>query len=208
MGTSTDGALEVGLRAKQRYPAANIFNYDGVDTYNFIAGPAPGNPSRALWNFEWSVNTNVNGSGGNLSDYTYALRLDSDPTANTSFVTFDPILNTYSDHALGNNGTGNGGGTVIDRNAADRDTQYSNALTQYNVAQNSWTMHWFVLGFDPNNTGTYTIELDIFDDAGGLLAGSSIDVIVSAVPLPAALPMYAIGVAILGFIGWRKHKLS
>ncbi|WP_025896824.1 hypothetical protein [Sneathiella glossodoripedis] len=33
-------------------------------------------------------------------------------------------------------------------------------------------------------------------------------VTVSAVPLPAALPLYAAGVALLGFLGWRKRKLS
>lgn len=31
-------------------------------------------------------------------------------------------------------------------------------------------------------------------------------VTVSAVPLPAALPLYAAGVALLGFMGWRKRK--
>ncbi len=31
-------------------------------------------------------------------------------------------------------------------------------------------------------------------------------VTVSAVPLPAALPLYAAGIALLGFMGWRKRK--
>ncbi|MCG8493699.1 MAG: hypothetical protein MI743_18920, partial [Sneathiellales bacterium] len=39
--------IEVGLRAKQRFPKANIFNYDGNQTYNFTVGessPGSGRP--------------------------------------------------------------------------------------------------------------------------------------------------------------------
>jgi len=31
---------------------------------------------------------------------------------------------------------------------------------------------------------------------------------VSVVPLPAALPLYGAGVALLGFIGWRKRRIE
>jgi hypothetical protein len=31
---------------------------------------------------------------------------------------------------------------------------------------------------------------------------------VSAVPLPAALPLYGAGMALLGFLGWRKRKAA
>jgi hypothetical protein len=73
--------IEVGLRAKQRYPAANIFNYDGVDTYTFQKkGTNPTN--RSVFNFEWSVNVDQDGkSGKTLNDFSYLLSFDTDPSA-------------------------------------------------------------------------------------------------------------------------------
>ena len=68
--------LEIGLRAKLRFNDMNLpentFNYDGVDTYTFDAGLpptgfsfAPSSTSTAVWNFEWSVNTDrIRQSGG------------------------------------------------------------------------------------------------------------------------------------------------
>lgn len=194
--------VEVGLRAKQRFPAANIFNYDGVDTYSFSAGESAPSSGRPLWNFEWSVNSDVSGtSGTNLSDLVYQLKLDTDPGAGTSFTTvFDPIIQPYGDHAIGDNSTGNGNGTV----AVD-DPHYQGLISSNNVAQNSWAYHWFAL-IDPMIAGLYRIELAAFAQDGQLLSSSGINVQVSAVPLPAALPLYGAGIAILGFFGWRKRK--
>ncbi len=195
-----NNGIEIGLRAKQRYPTpANVFNYNGTDTYTFEAGE--GTPGRPLWNFEWSVNTNFDGNSGyNLSDLTYKLRLDSDPGVGATFVEFDPIITAYADHALGNNSTTNGDGFV-----APNAGEYSVALTNFNVAQNSWAMHWFVGGFDPFAAGTYAIQLEAFlGDVS--LAMSGINVVVTAVPLPAALPLYGAGVALLGYVGWRRKR--
>ncbi|WP_169570320.1 VPLPA-CTERM sorting domain-containing protein [Sneathiella limimaris] len=48
-----------------------------------------------------------------------------------------------------------------------------------------------------------------FSHAGGDNIGILLDdVEISAVPLPAALPLYAAGMALLGFMGWRKRKAS
>jgi len=33
-------------------------------------------------------------------------------------------------------------------------------------------------------------------------------VTLSAIPLPAALPLYGAGLALMGFLGWRKKKAS
>src|SRR6056297_1972865 len=60
--------LELGLRAKLRFDESNspqnTFNYDGVDTYTFSTGAAPGgfsfdlnSPTTPVWNFEWHIGT-------------------------------------------------------------------------------------------------------------------------------------------------------
>ena len=208
----TGGGVEIGLRAKQRFPAANIFNYDGTKTYDFVAGEAPGDPTRSLWNFEWSINTDFDSTtGSKLDDFTYSMELDFDPGPGTTFnpfifpTVFDPIKGaSFFDHALGDNTTGNGGGSTAS-DAAD----YASKIGSLNVAQNSWTYSFFpFLGpFDPNTPGIYTISLTAFGTSGAV-ASSTIDVVVSAVPVPAALPLLLSGLIGLGAIGWRRRKAA
>ena len=213
--------VELGLRAKLRFDdnnlPQNVFNSNGDGSYTFSAGTPPtgfnfdpNSPTTPIWNFEWSVNTNFDGTGSTLDQYTYLFELDADPGAGTNFLSFDPItpsiLNPVADHALGTNATGNGGGVK----ATDA-TNYVNLLAANNVAQNSWNYEFFnslgdVLdGFDPNATGTYTIRLTAFEQ-GDQVAQTSIDVNVSAVPLPAAFPLLAAALGLFGIMGWRRRR--
>ncbi len=70
-----------------------------------------------------------------------------------------------------------------------------------------------------NSKGFYfskfgTITRLVFDDLGSENAGVLYNdfyfetASVSAVPLPAALPLYGAGMAVLGFMGWRRKKTS
>ena len=131
----TQNNIEVGLRAKQRYPKANVFNYDGVDTYTFDSTVLNTNPpDRSVFNFEWSVNVDKSGTSALvLSDYSYLLSFDIDNTLSTNFVSFDPFNSaSYYDHALGTNSTPNGGGTTSGNLAA-----LIVNMGLYNVAQQS-----------------------------------------------------------------------
>lgn len=53
------------------------------------------------------------------------------------------------------------------------------------------TVRAFLPAGAPRNLGTVQ-----FDDGG----------VVSAVPLPAALPLYGAGLAVMGFVGWRRKR--
>lgn len=66
----SDG-VELGLRGKLRFNASNVpentFNSNGDGTYSFAPGTPPtgfsfdpNSPTSPVWNFEWSVNTDVN----------------------------------------------------------------------------------------------------------------------------------------------------
>lgn len=58
--------VELGIRAKVRFPVpSNTFNSDGDGTYTHQAGDFGG---LAPWNFEWSVNSDYDGSTGNSLD--------------------------------------------------------------------------------------------------------------------------------------------
>ncbi len=88
------------------------------------------------------------------------------------------------------------GGTSIftlafDGNVSDLDTLDINTTcpTCLNITS-------IILGFgteSPVNTDTYVIDNLTFDTP-------------SAVPVPAALPLFGTGLAIMGFIGWRRKR--
>lgn len=196
--------VEVGLRAKTRFPAGNDFPNGGTTTYTFRPGTGPGNaaPNRPLWNFEWSVSTNVDGGGSAaLADYSYLLSIDADPGAGTSYIAFDPINVGFSDNSIGTNSTANGAGEE-----ATTAAEYAALIDENNVGQNSWSISWFVPGFDPNASGLYNFMLEAFDADGRQLAKTEMNVQISAVPLPAALPLYGAGLAALGFMAWRRKN--
>jgi len=216
--TDRQNGVELGLRAKLRFNSSNLpentFNSNGTGGYNFDTGtPTLGSgfgfandADTPIWNFEWSINTNFDGSnpGRNLDNLTYLLELDGNPDAvGTSFpVFFDPINQTFPDHAIGTNATGNGAGTE-----ATSAVDYTALIANNNLAQNSWNYIFFGAFIDPNAPGTYTINLSAFD-GNSLLAATSIDVNVGVVPLPAALPLYGTGLALMGFVGWRRRKAA
>jgi hypothetical protein len=227
----TTNSLELGLRGKLRHNATgqpeNTFNSNGDGTYSFAAGVAPTQAfPTAVWSFEWSINTDLSGTSGlKLNDYTYALGLDTNPSAAATFgVIFDPIhandplagVNCW-DHSMGTNATGNGAGVEVPTancRSADAPTkaaaaaQYATNIDTYNVAQNSWKAHWyFGPGFDPTIDATYDIYLAAIDPTGAEVARSSIQIIVgnggAEVPAPATLALLAGG--LLGLAAVRRR---
>ncbi len=209
--------VEIGLRAKLRFDEnnqpQNTFNNNGDGTYTFQSGtPSPGfgwdpnSTSTASWNFEWSVNSNYNGTSGfMLDDLTYIMSIDFDPTSGTSLALqnqFDPINVLYADHAIGINGTGNGQGAE-----ATDEADYASLISNNNLAQNSWNMQFFdtmAYPFDDRVNGEYTISLKAFNGAT-LLSESCITV--NVVPEPST---YAglLGIASISLLayGWRRKQ--
>lgn len=206
----TNGNIEVGLRAKVRYPSpSNTFNSLGNGEYvHEIGGPANGH---ANWNFEWSVNTDVNSTGAAvIADYAYKLQLDIDPSTGVTFVDFpDVIIVDWADHSFGLNTTPNGGGSE----APTGDTSaYGNLTTNNNVVQQSWNYGFFDSAPFPLEGlwssgvgGFYDIRLDVLDknNLSTSFAHSQIRVIVT--PEPSTYAMLGMGLAIVAF-AHRKKK--
>lgn len=208
---NTENNVEIGLRGK--IAGQGVYNYNGVDTYNFDPGYKLNSMTRPIWNFEFAINVNQDGTNNNsrhVGDLSYLLSLDSDPTYGTNFTgsAFDPIIVSFADHSFGNNSTGQSQG--VEANNAG---EYTNLLAQNNIVQQSWSYGFFLAmlpGFDPNAAGVYTVMLSASDGVGQL-ASTSINIIVGDVPpipVPAALPLFGTGLAIMGFIGWRRRKVA
>ncbi len=195
--TDRANGIELGLRAKLRHDATgqpqNIFNSNGDGTYTFQAGVAPTQAfPTAEWSFEWSINSNYDGNGGNLDAYTYEMAFDSDPGPGAISSTLDVIngLNpgvgvVLWDHSIGDNSTTE----ATDSIAADV-PGYAALISSKNVAQNSWKPHWFIAGFDPSVNGIYDFYISASDGVGEV-ARAEIQVIV--VPEPASLALLGLG---------------
>lgn len=219
--------IELGLRAKVRFDEAddlpkNIFNSNGDGTFSHAAGAPASNPTRARWNFEFSINSYLDGTGQQsptpLSDYVYRIRIDFDPGLGTNFFDFDPINGFCFDHALGMNSTTAANNSQINCGAATAGADWAAAIGTYNVAQNSWNLDFFNelagVGFDPTLNGIYDFTLSAFtrpdstQTAGMMeLASTSIRVLVgdATIPAPATLALFGIGLAGLG-MRLRRRK--
>jgi hypothetical protein len=205
--TGRKNGVEVALRAKIRFPKTSptLSVSPGDGTYILPVGHAcdiegPGGKSFSWvdwplclatpkWNYEWSVNTDYDYSTGLKVDaFVYELGLDSDPSSKTKFTVFDnispsPPVAPAFDHAMGDNGTLNGGGDASP-------VSYLTNIATKNVAQNSWNYEFFNnLGtslehFDPSVPGEYTIYLKVKEPGskGKTVAESRITVLVTAAP--------------------------
>ncbi len=141
--TGTGGGIELGLRAKNRDDGSTP-NVDGV--YSFPTGYAVGNPARALWNFEFSIDTGAQ----SLSTYDFYLGIDTDAGAGVNYLIslVDP-LSAFGGNSFGKWNTLNGQGVEI---------SLTDALNEgYTVAQNSQNIAFF--GQNPEAPGIYDYRL-------------------------------------------------
>jgi len=203
---NSDNGIEIGIRGKLRFDTnqqpSPTYNWDGVDTYTF--NPNDGNPpaGMSMFNFDWSVNSNVDGTGDNLDAFTYQLsmfKVDADTGNLAEAYSFDMINGVFFDHAIGDNGTGNDAGVE-----ATSALEYGNLISSKNVAQNSWNYGWFdgagtgpLEGMALDAAGTYVVRITAFDqNSGDELVSTSINI--NIVPLPSAA--FA-GLGMLGLVG-------
>jgi len=189
---SGQNTITLGLAATQRFSNPALGN-DNNGTYFATTGSNFGGNNQssnegALWNFSFFMEIE---GGGTFADFDFKVLYDFDPASNTP------------DSDLG----------IIDLNPffnQDNLIQDSQNLLFSFLAIDSLFIDAPSGAFNPNVAGEYSFALIAsnlpgFDEFEGR---SAIDINVSAVPVPAALPLFGTGLAIMGFVGWRRRKAA
>ncbi len=191
--TSNGGGVELSLRGKDRVSGSTA-NVNGV--YSYPTGTVPPANNRAVWNWEWNIDTGT----ATLGTYDYFLGIDTDPSAAIAFSYVDP-LTFWNDNSYGTSGTANGAGLEGPFGLFGSST----------IAQQSQNLVF--VGGDPNLDATYNYELFAVLKGAGLtgdkLAGTKIQVEVGrgGTRVPDSLGMFPalfLGAGIIGFLKRRR----
>lgn len=183
--------IELALAVKYRQgPSQDPVSVDADGTVHFQVndgvqsttnGSSSNNANRAAWSFDYSIATGLDGATTDLSDFTFKLLIDVDPTAGTEFREL-----TMVDH----------GGAIINDTGfvwIDQDgaPTISDDGGNANVAQNSENYAFgFIEDFidaDPNTPGQqpyapgfgpaeFDIRLEAYDSGHNLIAANQIAV--------------------------------
>jgi hypothetical protein len=84
-----DKGIELGIKGQIRQGGdilPTFVDADGSVHVVVPSGPQPGNPTRAAWNFTFSVNTALPGANPSLDDYDATLLIDLDPSDKTNYL--------------------------------------------------------------------------------------------------------------------------
>ncbi len=203
--TASNGTLQLALRAKDRTTGATPWSVGNV--YTFAIGTAPGSPTKALWNWDFSITTTPDTvHTPSVFVGVYRLSFDTDPTAADNWHTVNPIT-YWGDNSFGYGDTAAGAGVEPPLPTSD-----------YTVVQNSQNIMFSYFGGDPNVAGTYDFRLDAYQGVDALghlgspIASTTIRVIVGDggtgfAPVPEPSTYGIIGaVALVGIVLIRRRK--
>jgi hypothetical protein len=188
---STQNGVQVALRARNEW--GGTLTQTGFDYY---VNTGTLDASHALWNLDFSINSDLDGSANglnNLTAYTYKLTFEGHGS-------IDPLA-YFSDNSYGNNSTGQGAG-VEDNNPS-----------AHNIAQNSENALFPWPGINPNVPGTYVFTLEAFQlDPNAVpnpYARTQIAIHVSAVP-DGGMTAVLLGLGLVGmsFVGRRRKQVK
>lgn len=188
------GSLEVGLRASLRQ-VGNIAPSGNV--YSVLPGSQPGVPTRARWNFDYSIY--AGGIALDLSNLTSAT-LTITSNNGTPGGVFD-LLDPADDFSPGFVPVADGlpdFRQFIDVHTTPTNSAVPNPTNFYQGSQNPVFAPWFT-GFDFNEAGEYTFTLD----ASTAALSASTEIVVSVVPAPAGA---IAGTTLLGGLMMRRRR--
>lgn len=193
---NTINGIELGLAVQYRKTGPQV-HPTSTNVYNVSTGFYSSPPVDfctgfcARWNFEFSVN--LGSTGLKLSDINPKISILN--LVNLQQISFNP-LSIIPDNVGWD-------GTNTHANATGTDIGFQNSENLSFFAPLNPLFNW-----DPTANGTYIIALSILDQAGAELGSVSETVIAGtgAAPIPAALPLFAGGLGVIGLVARRRKK--
>jgi hypothetical protein len=186
---NTVNGVELGLTTIHAYVGGLHPTVNNV--YNVPTGDAgPAHTNRAYWNFDFSVN--LQGAGLTIGDITPTLTVQN--LGNGTQVSGNPLLAFNDTQGYGSSGV---------------DSPYTSSDYAFQNSENLVFGQFAPLSFDENADDTFLITLAL-SGANGFIGSVSETVVVGAgaTPLPASLPLFASGLAALGFLKRRKKRVN
>lgn len=169
IATLNNQDIELGLKIKFRSgPDIVPTTVDGDGTAHYIAPAGLQTPSRAAWNFDYVVNTAVDGSTSTLSDFTFKMVItQTSPTnvVDTEVFTLNAATHTWLNETF----TAGFAGDDFTPTYANPNSATVPAMLYSQVAGNSVNLGFLASAFGPVGTSTlagneYDIQLQAFDD--------------------------------------------
>lgn len=199
---STSNNIQLALRGKNRDDGT--VPWSAGNQYTFAGGPSLLNPARSSVNWEFSINSDVNGVTGGLNDllsFNYRISIDTNPTAAQTWTTFSAFI--YTDNSLGTSTTANGAGAE-DMNYVGR-----------TIAQNSQNLTFFPFASGPNIAGIFDLKLEAFatTDQNFTTALASVQATlnvgqpIGAVPEPSTYGLMG-AATLLAFVALRRRAAN
>jgi hypothetical protein len=179
---NTVNGVEFGLGVLDRFGAAVHPTTGSV--YDVSTGYYPAT-TLALWNVQLSINLQASGNPGLvLGAITPTLSVyDQNTNSTTSFNLF----------GLADNAGWNGSENVLGGSFYLSDYGFQNSLNP-----------GYVPGFNPLATDTFVLTLSAVNSTGANIG--SVQETINATPIPAALPLFASGLGVMGFLARRRKR--
>lgn len=203
---STSGnTIYVSLKARDR--DTGEANSQTGNVYYIDPGYSSTNTSKPNLEYDYQFDPGNDGT----TDYYLQMKVDFDPSAGTDFATIGGNIDSFWATTDGFFPNGTDGTGHVGTNAWNTSAVPYVISNSGNLGFSFWSTA-FGKSYDPNQSGDYEIQFNVFDPTDtAFLASSTIHAIVGSpltvsVPEPGEIELMGLGLLLIGGLTWRSRR--